>query len=64
LAIISGGLREPSSTQLLADRINVAVEAALADKNLSPEASVVELRRVGRAVMDTLLAGFAPAELG
>jgi FMN reductase len=35
LAIISGGLREPSSTRLLADRITTAVEAALAGRNLA-----------------------------
>ena len=63
LAIISGGLREPSSTRLLADRITAAVAAALATKNLTTDASVIELRRQGRAIMDTLLTGFAPAEL-
>jgi FMN reductase len=63
LAIISGGLREPSSTRLLADRIAAGVEEALADKHLTTDASVIELRRVGRAIMDTMLAGFAPAEL-
>jgi FMN reductase len=63
LAVISGGLREPSSTRLLADRITAAVAGALADKNLTADASVIELRHLGRAVMDTLLTGFAPSEL-
>ncbi|MGO8940528.1 MAG: CE1759 family FMN reductase [Mycobacterium sp.] len=63
LAVISGGLREPSSTRLLADRITAAVKEALADKNLTVDASVIELRHLGRAVMDTMLAGFAPSEL-
>jgi FMN reductase len=63
LAIISGGLREPSSTRLLADRITAAVRAALTEKGLTTEASVIELRRLGRAIMDTLLTGFAPPEL-
>ena len=63
LAIISGGLREPSSTRLLADRITRAVEAALAGRNLTVVASVIELRPLGRAIMDAMLAGFASSEL-
>jgi FMN reductase len=63
LAIISGGLQEPSSTRLLADRITTAVEAALAGRNLPVTASVIELRPVGRAIMDAMLAGFASSEL-
>ncbi|MBV8348682.1 MAG: FMN reductase [Mycolicibacterium sp.] len=63
LAVISGGLREPSSTRLLADRITAAVESALAGKNLTADASVIELRPLGRAIIDTMLTGFAPPEL-
>jgi FMN reductase len=63
LAIVSGGLREPSSTRLLADRITAAVEAALAGRKLTATATVIELRRLGRAIMDTMLTGFAPLDL-
>lgn len=63
LAIISAGLREPSSTRLLADRIVVAVEAQLAANNVTAVSSVIELRRHGRSIMDTMLTGFAPPEL-
>jgi FMN reductase len=63
LAVISGGLREPSSTRLLADRITAAVEAALADRNLPMTASVIELRPLGRPIVDAMLAGFASPEL-
>src|SRR6201987_2440976 len=63
LAIVSGGLREPSSTRLLADRITAAVEAALAGRKLTATASVIELRRLGRAIMDTMLTGFATSDL-
>lgn len=63
LAIVSGGLGEPSSTRLLADRITAAVEAALAGRKLTATASVIELRRLGRAIMDTMLTGFAPSDL-
>lgn len=63
LAIISGGLREPSSTRLLADRITKAVEAALAGRNLTATSSVIELRPLGRAIIDAMLTGFAPSDL-
>jgi FMN reductase len=63
LAVISGGLREPSSTRLLADRITAAVETALADRNLTMTASMIELRPLGRPIIDAMLAGFAAPEL-
>lgn len=63
VAVISGGLREPSSTRLLADRITAALEAALADRNLTVTASVIELRPLGRPIIDAMLAGFASPEL-
>jgi FMN reductase len=63
LAVISGGLREPSSTRLLADRITAAVEAALADRNMSMTTSVIELRPLGRPIIDAMLAGFASPDL-
>ncbi|MDT5218819.1 MAG: reductase [Mycobacterium sp.] len=63
LAVISGGLREPSSTRLLADRITAAVEAALADGNLMTTASMIQLRPLGRPIIDAMLTGVAPAEL-
>ncbi|OBF36198.1 NADPH-dependent FMN reductase [Mycobacterium sp. ACS1612] len=63
LAVISGGLREPSSTRLLADRITAAVEAALSDQNLATDASVIELRPLARPIIDAMLTGFASPEL-
>jgi FMN reductase len=62
LAIVSGGLREPSSTRLLADRIGTAVQAELS-RSGSASASVIELRRLGRPIMDAMLTGFATSEL-
>jgi FMN reductase len=63
LAIVSGGLREPSSTRLLADRIGRAVQAELSRAGEEVISSVVELRRVGRPIMDAMLTGFATPEL-
>jgi FMN reductase len=63
LVIVSGGLREPSSTRLLADRIGQAVQAELSRAGEEVTLSVVELRRVGRPIMDAMLTGFATPEL-
>ena len=58
LTIISGGLREPSSTRLLADRLDVAVRAELDADNVQVIPSVVELRPLGRPIIDAMLTGF------
>jgi FMN reductase len=63
LAVISGGLRDPSSTRLLADRISAAVQSALADRNLTTSAKVIELRPLARSITDAMLTGFASAAL-
>jgi FMN reductase len=63
LAVVSGGLREPSSTRLLADRIDAAVSAELARANVPATSSVIELRPLGRSIMDAMLTGFAGLEL-
>ncbi|KNE81322.1 MULTISPECIES: CE1759 family FMN reductase [Streptomyces] len=59
LAIISGGLRLPSSTRLLADRLEAAVCRELEAAGATVESSFVELRPLGRAVIDAMLTGFA-----
>ena len=63
LAVISGGLREPSSTRLLADRIDAAVRAELAESGVPATSRLVELRPLGREIMDAMLTGFAGPEL-
>jgi FMN reductase len=63
LTIISGGLREPSSTRLLADRLEAAVRTELGVRDMAAESSFVELRPLGRPIMDALLTGFANATL-
>jgi FMN reductase len=61
IAVISGGLREPSSTRLLADRLDTAVRRELEARGRPAESSFVELRPLGRAIMDAMLTGF-PAD--
>lgn len=63
LMVVSGGLREPSSTRLLADRITGAVTDRLSREGTEATTSVVDLRRFGRSIMDAMLTGFAGAEL-
>lgn len=63
LAVVSGGLREPSSTRLLADRLGQAAQEELSQTGQEVTCSVVELRRIGRPIMDAMLTGFATAEL-
>jgi len=63
LTIISGGLREPSSTRLLADRLEASVRAELAALEMSADSAFVELRPLGRAIMDAMLTGFAAPAL-
>jgi FMN reductase len=59
LAVVSGGLREPSSTRLLADRLEAAVRGELGGQGRATiESAFVELRPLGRPAMDALLTGF------
>lgn len=61
VAVISSGLREPSSTRLLADRLAMAVRGELTEPGL--EMPVIELRHHGRAIMDAMLTGFPSPDL-
>jgi FMN reductase len=44
LVVISAGLRQPSSTRLLADRLTAATVAALRERGDEPTVEVVGLR--------------------
>jgi FMN reductase len=63
LAIVSGGLREPSSTRLLADRIDTALRAELSKAGIEASSTIVELRPLGRAIIDAMLTGYPSADL-
>ena len=79
LTVVSAGLRDPSSTRLLADRIAVAAERELAGtvhdtpaaapvEGAAPavepvEVRHVEVRRHAHAIADALLTGFPSGEL-
>jgi FMN reductase len=63
LAIISGGLREPSSTRLLAHRLESSVHEELTALGMDPTNIFIELRPLGRQIMDAMLTGYVAAPL-
>jgi FMN reductase len=65
LVVVSGGLRNPSSTRLLADQLAAATLAALAagDGAEPAEVEVVELREHAHDITNNLLTGFATPAL-
>ncbi|HKF84664.1 MAG TPA: FMN reductase [Candidatus Limnocylindrales bacterium] len=63
ITVVSGGLRVPSSTRLLADQLGDAVEAALTGSPDAAELRQVELRDHAHAIVDALLTGFPTGDL-
>jgi FMN reductase len=59
LAVVSGGLSNPSSTRLLADRLTAATVDALRSRGEDTTVEVVELRAHARDLADNLVTGFA-----
>ena len=64
LAVISGGLAQPSSTRLLADRLAMAAEQALAELDVETEIEMLDLRDHARDLTNMLVTGFADERLG
>ena len=58
VVVVSGGLGQPSSTRLLADRITAATERHLRDAGFEPAAEIVELRDHAHDLTNHLLTGF------
>lgn len=58
LAVVSGGLRVPSSTRLLAERLTAATVDALRERGIDASVQTVELREHAHEVLDALLTGF------
>lgn len=63
LAVVSGGLSNPSSTRLLADRLTAATVEALRARGDDATVEVVELRAHARDLADNLVTGFANQSL-
>jgi FMN reductase len=62
VVVVSAGLREPSSTSLLGQRIAAAVTAALGERGEEVELEVIELRDLGPEILQAMTS-FAPAVL-
>lgn len=63
VVVVSGGLSQPSSTRMLADRLADAVVAGLAARGVEARVTVVELRDLAHDVVDMTLTGYAREEL-
>jgi FMN reductase len=63
LAVVSGGLSNPSSTRLLSDRLTTATVSALRARGDDATVETVELREHARDLADNLVTGFPNASL-
>lgn len=61
IAVVSAGLREPSSTRLLADRLGEATVRALADRGVVAHVVTVDLRPIAADLTTMLLTGVPSA---
>lgn len=60
LAVVSAGLRQPSATRLLADRLAAAAADELSSRGFTVTTTVVELRDHAHDIINHMLTGFAP----
>ena len=58
LAVVSAGLRKPSSTRLLADQLATAAERAFGQRGVDAVLDVIELRDRAQDLANNLLTGF------
>lgn len=63
LAVVTAGLRDPSSTRLLADRLSAAVSRELEGRGDQVLVEVIDLRLLAHELADSLLTGFASGDL-
>lgn len=60
---ITAGLSQPSSTRLLTDRLVADTVSALAERGVTADVHVVELRDLAHEIMDMMLTGFPAPRL-
>jgi FMN reductase len=63
LAVLSGGLRQPSSTRLLADRLAASTVSSLEGRGFAVDVTVIEPRDHAHDLVNNLLTGFPSAAL-
>ena len=64
IAVVSGGLSQPSSARMLADRLAESVTRRLADDGVTAEVTTIELRDLAQDITNNLLTGFPSPKLG
>ena len=57
IAVVSAGVREPSSTRLLADRLGAATVASLAARGVTAQVDVIDVRLLAQDLTTMLLTG-------
>lgn len=63
IVVVSGGLSQPSSTRMLADRLAEATVAELTRRGIDTVVEVVDLRGLAHDVVDMTLTGYARPDL-
>jgi FMN reductase len=63
IAVVAAGLSQPSSTRLLADRLTSATVAALRERGVTAEVTVLEARDHAQDLVNHLLTGFPSPKL-
>jgi FMN reductase len=63
IAVVSAGLRQPSSTRMLADRLAAAARRELEQLGAEVHVEVIELRDHAHDLVNNLLAGYPSEEL-
>lgn len=63
IVVVSGGLSQPSSTRMLADRLAEATVAELTARGVDTVVEVIDLRGLAHDVVDMTLTGYARPDL-
>jgi FMN reductase len=63
IAVVTGGLSQPSSTRLLADQLAAATDRAIRLAGQDVHVETIELRDLAHAITDNLLTGFPSGSL-
>ena len=63
VVVVNGGLGQPSSTRLLAERLGAATSDALLEHGVEAEVDIIDLRGLAHPLADAVVTGFATGEL-
>jgi FMN reductase len=63
IVVVNGGLGQPSSTRLLAERLAAATSDALLEHGVEADVEIVDLRSLAHPLADAVVTGFATGAL-